>query len=78
MVEHSVVVNEEAAGHEQADYMKALQSAMNDHDMGRDGSSGGGASKGRVLKNNFVGFTREEDLIIERTLLQIRDRIRNG
>ena len=38
---------------------------------GRDGSSGGGTSSGKPPKksNNFMGFSQEEDKLIERTLL---------
>ena len=92
MVEHSLVVNEEA-NEEEADYLKALQSAKfdrcplgSDSDkksgecdamVWKDGSSGGGVS-GKRFKNNLMGFNQEEDKMIEKTLLQIRDRIRSG
>ena len=93
MVEHSLAVNEEAidkADYLQAIYSAkfdhdGLSSSQeqnhhgetSDYTMaGKDGSSGGGASK--PLKNNFVGFSREEDQMIEKTLMQIRDRIRKG
>ena len=85
MVEHSVVVNEGAdqplLG--ESDYMQALESAKLDLvvdkkiQKSREVNLGtcleAGANEGevrrRVLHNNFTGFSNEEDLIIEKTLL---------
>ena len=40
-------------------------------------STGMNASK-RIIENYFMDFTKDEEKLIENTLLQIRDRIRSG
>ena len=84
MVEHSIVVNEEVKNEDDADYLKALQSAKFDQivmNLDSNRRSGECEIEQRIdgqIFNKVAEFSREEEKIIEKTLLQIRDRIRSG
>ena len=87
MVEHSVVVNEESPSVD-ADYLQALESVKFDMvaiasgpvlASGEVDLVGNEAGSGEsVLKNNYMGFTEDDDAMIESTLIQMRNRIRSG
>ncbi len=78
MVEHSVVVNEESPDMD-ADYLHALESvkfdiaagslepALTSGEVDLIGNEAGSGES--VLKNNFMGFNKEEDAMIESTLM---------
>ena len=77
MVEHSVVVHEEVD--EAADYLQALDCAkFEQQPLSSDTNQKSGECEIENPSNPMLGFTKDEDNIIEKTLLQIRDRIRSG
>ena len=90
MVEHSVVVNEEVNDEDAVDYMQAIdsvkfdQSALDSNPLSNIQSgeialqNADGNRRNNILSNNFMAYTKEEERIIEKGILEIRDRIRKG
>ena len=90
MVEHSVVVNEEVNDEDAVDYMQAIdsvkfdQSALDSNPLSNIQSgeialqNADGNRRNNILSNNFMVYTKEEERIIEKGILEIRDRIRKG
>ena len=93
MVEHSVVINEEEAKQpSNTDYMHALESVKFDQNEVNGPAQISGEcdledpfneqdtkmTSKKIIENYFTDFTKDEERLIEKTLLQIRDRIRSG
>ena len=90
MVEHSVVVNEEVNDEDAVDYMQAIdsvkfdKSALDSNPLSNIQSgeialqNADGNRRNNVLSNNFMEYTKEEERIIEKGILEMRDRIRKG